>query len=134
MNKITGQIITTDGLKIILDRTFKSSPTLLPPSKFKVGVGTTDPTISDTDMESVVAINGGNTKSFVSGYPVLDETNLQATIRCLLNSLEANGNSLTEFGLFNEDGSPLMFSRTVFVPITKTSSIEISFVEKEVLN
>lgn len=130
---MTGQIITTDGLKIVLNRTFKSSPDLLAPSKFKVGTGTTNPVISDTDLETVVAIDGGNIKSFVSGYPVLDDTNLQATIRCLLNSLEANGNNLTEFGLFNEDGSPLMFSRTVFNPVNKTSSVEISFVEKEIL-
>ncbi len=98
-----------------------------------MGTGTTTPIISDTDLDTVVAINGENTKSFVSGYPVLDETNFQATIRALINSVEANGNSITEFGLFNEDGSPLMFSRTVFTAITKTSSVEVSFVEKEIL-
>lgn len=128
-----GQIITNDGLKIVLNRTFKSSPDFLAPSEFKVGIGTTTPSDADTDLDNVVAIDGGNTKSFVSGYPVLDNTNLQATIRCFLTSLEANGNSLTEFGLFNEDGSPLMFSRTVFTPITKNNSIEVSFVEKELL-
>lgn len=129
-----GQIITESGNLIQLHRTFIASPTLSAPSKFKVGTGTTTPDSSDTDLDNVVAINGGNTKSFVSGYPVLDETNLQSTIRCLINSVEANGNSITEFGLFNEDGSPLMFSRTVFTAITKTSSVEVSFVEKELLN
>ena len=127
----TGQIITNSGLKIALNRTFKTNPDYLAPTKFKVGTGTTTPTSSDTDVESVVTINGGNTKSFVSGYPVLDETNFQATIRCLLDTTEANGNSLTEFGLFNEDASPLMFSRTVFTAISKTTSVQVSIIEKE---
>ncbi|GAG91233.1 unnamed protein product, partial [marine sediment metagenome] len=37
----------------------------------------------------------------------------------------------TEFGLFNIDGSPLMFSHAVFTSITKTTSVEVSFVEKD---
>lgn len=127
----TGNIITTDGLKITLNRTFKVSPDFLAPSKFKIGTGSTTPTDSDTDLDNVVAINGGNTKSFISGYPVLDEINIQSTIRTLLNSVEANGNSITEFGIFNEDGSPLMFSRSVFTAITKTASVQISFVQKD---
>ena len=115
-------------------RKFKAIPDYLAPSKFKVGTGTTTPVIGDTDLVNVVAINGGNTKSFVSGYPILDETNFQATIRAFLSSVEANGNSITEFGLFNEDGSQLMFSRTVFTDITKTSAVEIRIVEKEILS
>lgn len=126
-----GQIITTNGLKIVLNRTFKSSPDFLAPSKFKVGTGTTTPIESDTDLDTVITINGGNTKSFISGYPVLDETNIQSTIRTLLTSVEANGNSISEFGIFNEDGSPIMFSRSVFTAITKTSSVQISFVQKD---
>ena len=127
----TGQVITTNGKKIILDRTYNASPTRLAPSQFSVGTGTTTPSLADTGMQTVVAINGGNLKNFVSSYPVLDITNLQATIRCLLNSLEANGNALTEFGIFNADGTPLMFNHTVFTSITKNSSTEISFVEKD---
>ena len=130
----TGQKITTNGLKLSLNRIFKATPDYLSPTKFKVGTNTATPTVSDTDLGTVVAINGGNTKSFVTSYPVLDETNMQSTIRCLLLSTEANGNSLTEFGVFNEDGTPLMFSRSVFTPITKTISTQISFVEKDFLN
>lgn len=118
----------------MLDRTFKSSPTYSTPSVYKIGTGTTDPITSDTDVETGVNINGGATKSFVSGYPTLDETNLKATIRCLLLTTEGNGNSLTEFGLFNTDGSPLMFSHSVFTAITKTTSVQISFVEKEIFD
>ena len=127
----TGQVFTTQGNKLVLNRAFKGTPDYAEPTVFKVGTGTTAPTISDTDLVTPVNIDGDNIKTFVSGYPVLDETNLQVTFRCFLNSLEANGNSLTEFGIFNEDASEKMISRTVFTPISKTSSVEVSFVEKE---
>ncbi|MFW6174022.1 MAG: hypothetical protein ACOC5T_09785, partial [Elusimicrobiota bacterium] len=99
-----------------------------------VGTDSTAPTTSDTDLGTPIAINGGNTKSFVTGYPTLNETNLQATIRCYLDSTEANGNSLTEFGTFNNDGTKKMFSRSTFTSITKNTSTEISFVEKDKIN
>ena len=127
----TGQVITNSGLKIAINRTFKAIPDYLVPSKFKVGTGTTTPTTSDTDVETVKTINGGNTKSFVTGYPVLDEANFQAIIRCLLTTTDANGSNLAEFGLFNEDSSPLMFSHMVFTAITKTTSVQVSIVEKD---
>ena len=127
----TGQLITNNGLKISLNRTYKATPDYTAPTVFKIGTGTTTPDVSDTDVETGVNINGGATKSFVSGYPILDETNLQATTRCLLLTTEANGNSITEFGLFNTDGTALMFSHAVFTAISKTTSVQVSFVEKE---
>ena len=126
-----GTIITNNGLKIVLNRTYKASPDYLSPTKFKIGTGTTTPAVGDTDVQTGVNINGGATKSFVSSYPVLDETNLQSTIRCFLNSVEGNGNNLSEFGVFNVDGSPLMFSHAVFTAITKTANVEVSIVQKE---
>jgi len=127
----SGQVINTSGLKLALNRIFKATPDYLAPTKFKIGTGTTTPTVSDTDVETVVQIDGSDTKSFVTGYPSLDETNSQSTIRALLLSTESNGNSLTEFGIFNEDASELMFSHSVFTAISKTSSVQISFVEKD---
>jgi len=129
----TGNCVTNNGLKIALNRTFKATPDYTSPTKFGVGTGTGTPATSDTALGNIVAINGGNYKTFVSGYPTLDETNLQATIRCLLLSTEANGNSLTEFGLFNTDGTPKLFSRAVFAAITKTTSNQITFIEKDKL-
>jgi len=128
---MTGQVVTTNGRKIVLNRAFKSSPDYLAPSKFKIGTGTTTPAVSDTDVETGVNINGGATKSFVSGYPTFDETNMQVTIRCLLLSTEGNTNSLTEFGLFNEDGTPLRYSHTVHTAITKNTSVEIAYIQKD---
>ena len=128
---MTGQIITTNGKKIILNRTFLETPTILAPTQFKIGTGTTDPTLGDTDLETPVNINGTAFKDFVSSYPLLDTTNIQSTIRCFVNSVEANGNTLTEFGIVNEDGTPLLFSRAVFSGIAKTSSNEITFIQKD---
>ena len=127
----TGQIITTDGKKIILDRTFNSSPTRSATSQFKVGTGTTTPVLGDTDLETPISIDGDNFKDFVSGYPTQNMTSLSNTTRCFLNSLEANGNDLTEFGIVNSDGTPLLFSRTVHTVISKTTSNEITYIVRD---
>ncbi len=124
------QKITTTGKTIILDRVFNASPTRTAPSQFKIGTGTTDPSISDTDLETPVSIDGHNLKDFVSGYPTINTTSNQSTTRCFLNTLEANGNALTEFGTFNSDASELIFSRSTFTPLNKTSSIEVTIIEK----
>ena len=128
---MAGTLITDAGRKIIINRSFKASPDYTAPSLFKIGTGTTAPTVSDTDVETGVNINGGATKAFVSGYPILDETNFQVTVRCLLNSTEGNGNTLTEFGLFNTDGSPLMYSRSTHTAISKVNTVEVTYIEKD---
>ena len=127
-----GQIVTTNGKGIVLNRTFLATPTQLAPSQFEVGTGTTAPVVGDTDLETKVTLDGGSTyfKDFVSGFPTLDTTNIQATTRMFLNSLEANGNDLTEMGVFNADGTPVLFSRSTFTSLSKTSSIEVTFIEK----
>ena len=127
----TGQTITDKGRLISLDRTFIANPTRSAPSQFKVGTGTTTPNVIDTDVETVVAINGGNLKNLQSGFPSLDITNIQATIRAFLDTTEANGNTLSEWGTFNSDGTPLMFSHSVHTGISKTNVIEITYIEKD---
>ncbi len=127
------QIITTDGRKIVMDRTFNASPTRTAISQFKVGTGTTAPALGDTDLETPVSIDGDNFKNFVTGYPSLDLTNMQATVRAILLSTEANGNNLTEWGTVNTDGTPLLFSRSTFSTLAKTSSVEVAFIEKDKL-
>ena len=130
----SGTVITNKGQTIMLNRTFKAVPDYLEPSQFKIGTGTTTPLVSDTDVETVVDITAGvEEKEFVTAYPVIDETNNQVTFRGFLNSLEGNGNSITEFGIFNEDASSLMYSHAVFTAITKTSAVEVSFVQKDKL-
>jgi len=127
----TGQVITTDGRKIMLDRTFNTSPTRAEPTQFKIGTGTTTPDASDTDLETPVNINGTAFKDVVSGFPSLDFTNIQATFRAFVATTEANGNSLTEFGLVNEDGTPLLFSHAVYTALTKTNAVQVTYIEKD---
>ena len=116
-----------------MDRSFNSSPTRTAISQFKVGTSSTAPSLDDTDLISPVSIDGDNFKNFVSGYPTLDLTNMQVTVRAILLSTEANANTLTEWGTVNTDGTPLLFSRSTFTGIPKTSSIEVAFIEKNSL-
>lgn len=130
----TGNLITNNGHVIAINRTFNASPAYTAPTKFKVGTGTNTPTITDTDLQTAVIIAGGvTTKTFVTGYPTMDNTNFNATVRALLLTTDANSNSLTEFGLFNTDGSPLCFSRAVFTAISKTNTVQVIFTEKDTI-
>jgi hypothetical protein len=128
-----GSIITTNGKGIAINRTFLATPTKTAISQFKVGTGTTEPTIANTDLENSVTLDGISLyfKNFVTGFPTVDTVNNQATTRMFLNTLEANGNNISEVGTFNTDGTPIMFSRTVFTPITKTAVNEITFIQKD---
>ncbi len=127
----TGQLIVDKGKLISLHRTFTASPTITAPTRFKIGTGTNTPAAGDTDMQTPVNINGTEFKNFVSGFPVLDTTNLQATIRCFVSTVEANGNNLTEFGLINTDGTPLLFSHAVHTALTKNNTIQVTYIEKD---
>lgn len=69
-------------------------------------------------------------KSIETSYPSIDDTTKQVTIRTRLASTDANGYSLTEHGVFNEDGTPLMLTRDVYTAYSKSSTDELIFVEK----
>jgi len=130
----TGQCITTTGRKIANHRTFMSSPDLTAPEWFEVGTGTNTPAISDTTLQTPISIGGGASKAVVSGYPVFDDVNNQTTQRSLLLTTDCNGNTITEYGLVNNDGTPLLFSRAVFTGIVKTTSVQVIIVEKDVVS
>jgi hypothetical protein len=51
------------------------------------------------------------------------------TNRCILLTTECNGSTVSEFGLINTDGTPLLFSRAVFTGITKASTVQVIFKE-----
>ena len=132
---MAGGVVTNSGKKLLLNRGYKETPDYLEPSKFKVGTDSTAATVTDTDLGTAVEITAGvYTKDFESGYPSVDETNLQVEIRGRINTVEANGNMLAEFGIFNEDGTPLMESRDTFTGISKSSSDEIIFSIKTTLS
>lgn len=73
------------------------------------------------------------TKTLSVGYPTFDDTNFVITNRGLLLTTEANGENISEFGLFNTDATPLMYSHAVFTNIAKTSSIQVIFKEVDIL-
>ena len=50
----TTSVITDEGFKIVLNRSFKSSPDYTVPSKMSIGTGTTAASISDTDLENPI--------------------------------------------------------------------------------
>jgi hypothetical protein len=121
--------VTNSGRKLAIHRIFESVPTYTAPLYFSVGTGTVTPTVADTDLANKIIIAGDTTKAIVTGYPIFDDANFLSTNRCLILTTECNGNSLSEFGLKNSDASPLLFSRIVFTPISKTSSIQVIFKE-----
>lgn len=126
-----GGVIGTVGQKIVLNRSYKSSPDYTVASQFRVGTGTTTPTVSNTQIQTPATINGGTYKNFVTSYPVLDEVNMEATIRCYLDSSEANGNSLTEVATFNTDaGTVKLLTRDVHTAITKNNTTEVAYIIK----
>jgi len=119
-----GVVFTTVGKKVMLNRYAKATPDYTAPSSGQVGTGTATPAITDTALGTSVAA-----QAVTTGYPLVDEINLQLTYQVIIDTLTANGSSITEYGLFNTDGSPAMVCRTVFPAITKTSNVQIIFTQ-----
>jgi len=124
-----GAVFTKNGFNTMLNRAFKASPDYTAMSRFKIGTGTTTPTTADTDLETpITAWSGGSDyKDFVSGYPTFDEANQKVQTQGFIASTEANGNSITELGEFNTDGTPVLGSHIVITGITKTATIQVFF-------
>jgi hypothetical protein len=131
-----GALITTLGKKIILNRAFKTTPDYTAPTVFKVGTGTATPTVADADLQTPITISTTTYKTMVTGYPVLDEANMNATNRAILLTTEATSGTptITEFGIFNTDATYKCFSRSVFTGISKNNSTQIIFMEKDVMS
>ena len=127
----TNNLITTNGRNIMLNRAFKSVPDYTAPSQFKVGTGTTTPSIGDTNLTTTVAINGGNSKNITT--ITIDETNMMVTTISNLATTEPATQpvSLTEFGIVNTDGTSLLWSRSVHTAIAKTSSDALIYIQKD---
>lgn len=128
----TGSIVTNKGKLIAFHRLWTPSPTITSPTVFSIGTGNNTPVITDTTLQTPVIITGGAyTKTFAAGYPSLDTANMMSTIRTILLTTDANGNSLTEFGIMNTDGSPLLYSRAVHTAITKSAAVQVIYVQKD---
>jgi len=66
-------------------------------------------------------------KDFTSGYPTVDETNMEIVTESYLNSLEANGFLINGVGTFNTDTSVLMQDAFQFTGISKSNTDELIF-------
>lgn len=86
-----------------------------PVSHIAVGTGTTAPVAGDTTLETEV---------FRKALTATDFDPQKVTFTMFLDTGEANGNTLTEGGLFNAFAAGDMFSRVLIVPsIVKDASI-----------
>lgn len=94
------------------------------PTHFSIGTGTTAASSADTTIETEVYPNGTNRA------PLSFKTkSMSKTIRFYLDVAagEANGNALTEFGLFNAATGGTLMNRIVHAPITKTPLFELKY-------
>ena len=73
------------------------------------------------------------TKTYVTGYPVIDLTNMEVTTRCYLDVTRANGFNLTGVGQFNTDATPLMTDVAQYDSESKSSTDEFVYIVKSKL-
>jgi len=72
-------------------------------------------------------------KTFISGYPTIDEVNVRSEIDCLLTTLEANGFPITELGIYNNESTPSLLMRDTFTVFSKSSTDEGKFIPKDTM-
>jgi len=92
-----------------------TGPTL---SHYAVGTGTTPAVAGDTSLQNEV---------FRDVATQIVELPGEVEVTLYLSSTQANGNDITEAGIFTADLGGAMFARTVFSPINKTSNVAITF-------
>ena len=122
-----GAVYTKTGFNALLNLCYKATPDYTPPSTFGIGTSSTTPLDTDTTLDSAITAwsSGSDYKAFVTDYPTFNTTDQKVTVQGFVASTEANGNAINEYGDFNADGSPIMSSRIVFNPITKTSAVQV---------
>jgi hypothetical protein len=123
-----GSIKTKKFLQQMLTAHFSGTST--PPTKMKVGTGTTTPTENDTTLTNQVPVDGGSIYDVAlqAGYPIVDETELNAETSVILTTTMANGNLITECGEF--DASNNLQSHHVFDGESKSNTDIFVIVEK----
>ena len=123
----TGAKFTDDGVNVLFNRSFKTTPTKTNPTRFGIGTGTTTPAVADTAIETPITAwhSASDYKDYDAGFPSFDETNKEVTVQGFVGASEANGNTITEYGDFNTDGTPILCSHIVFTGITKTASVQV---------
>ena len=122
-----GAVYTENGFNNMANRGYNASSTISVPSQFKIGTGTTTPDATDTDLTTPIEDwhSATDYKDFVSGYPTFDTANQRITVQGFIGATEANGQTITECGDFNKDGTPSMSSHVVFSGVGKSSAVQV---------
>lgn len=85
---------------------------------FAVGTGTTAPVAGDTTLGA---------EQFRDVITTLTKDAAKLTVTYYLASGSANGNTLTEAGIFTTDVDGTMYSRALYTGIAKTASIAVTY-------
>lgn len=109
-------LVVTSGRNLIRDFLFGDA--VDPLSHLAVGTGLSDPVITDASLGSEV---------YRAVFSTSNKTNLKITYTLFLGTGTANGNYLSEAGLFNHAVSGTMYSRAIYAPIDKTSAITVTY-------
>jgi len=113
-------VFTKAGRNVVRDWLAGDSATA--PNAIAVGTGSTAATNDDTALIAEVFKETAS----ASKSPFLIQYEM------IMDTLDATGNTLAEYGLFNNTATTTgtMFTRNTFAPISKTSSIEIQFEQR----
>jgi hypothetical protein len=107
-------------LQLLAQNVLSGAPATHQISTLRVGTGTVAPTRADlglgTEVFSMALADVNRVESFATGELIITQT---------LLGPDANGNTLTEAGLFLADGS--MFSRQIHAAITKGPAITVTY-------
>lgn len=107
-------VFTTTGKEEIMKWMAGDSSTA--PTHIATGVGTISANESDSSLGSEVGREAINSTS---------RDGKKVTYTITLDSLQLNGNDLTEVGLLNASTNGDLFQRSVFAAISKTNAFEI---------
>lgn len=125
-NVIKFNITTATEVGIVTDNACDSLGIKLTLTATTIELAADEIIIDDFKLSST----GDYFKDFTSGYPTIDETNMEIVTESYINSVEANGYNLTGIATFNKDSTPLSQDIFKYTGISKSNSEEIIFVIK----
>jgi len=70
------------------------------------------------------------TKTYMTSYPTINETNFEGTIQGQILSTEANGFNINSYGDFNTDGTNKMGTENTITAESKSSTDQFTFITK----
>jgi hypothetical protein len=112
----TRNLVTLVGRNLVRDLLITGSGATL--SHYAVGTGTTPAVAGDASLQNEV---------FRDVATQIVELPGEIEVTLYLSSTQANGNDITEAGIFTASSGGAMFARTVFPAINKTSNVAITF-------